>query len=99
MGEDRGWFLINASPDLRQQIESMPALQPTANSFRNSPIAAVFLTNADLDHALGLLLLRQQENPLIIYADAPTRASLAWIDDTLRSFCGIEWRDLKGGRV
>jgi pyrroloquinoline quinone biosynthesis protein B len=94
MGEDGRCFLINASPDLRQQIENMPALQPTADSFRNSPIGGIFLTNADLDHVLGLLLLRQQENPLIVYADAPTRAALEWIDRTLRPFCGIEWRDL-----
>jgi pyrroloquinoline quinone biosynthesis protein B len=92
MGEDRRWFLINASPDLRHQVENTPALQPAADSFRNSPIAAVFLTNADLDHALGLLLLRQQENPLIVYADAPTRTSLEWIDRALRPFCGIQWR-------
>ena len=95
MGEDRRWFLINASPDVRQQIEDTPALHPTADSFRNSPIAGIFLTNADLDHALGLLLLRQQENPLIIYADPPTRTSVEWIDRTLRPFCGIVWHDLK----
>ena len=94
MGEDRRWFLINASPDLRQQIENMPALQPNAASFRNTPIAGVFLTNADLDHALGLLLLRQQENLLIVYPDSATRSALEWIDRTLRPFCGIEWRDL-----
>jgi pyrroloquinoline quinone biosynthesis protein B len=92
MGEDRRWFLINASPDLRHQVENTPALQPAADSFRNSPIAGIFLTNADLDHALGLLLLRQQENPLIVYADVPTRTSLEWIDRALRPFCGMEWR-------
>jgi pyrroloquinoline quinone biosynthesis protein B len=95
MGEDRRWFLINASPDLRHQIENTPALQPTSDSCRNSPIAAIFLTNADLDHALGLLLLRQQENPVIVYADSPTRSALEWIDRTLRPFCGIVWHDLK----
>ena len=94
MGEDRRWFLINASPDLRHQVENTPALQPAADSFRNSPIAGIFLTNADLDHALGLLLLRQQENPLIVYADSTTRSALEWIDRALRPFCGMEWRDL-----
>jgi len=98
MGEDRQWFLINASPDLRQQIENMPALQPTADSVRNTPIAGVFLTNADLDHALGLLLLRQQDNRLIVYADALTRRALKWIDHMLRPFCGMEWRDLTHDR-
>jgi pyrroloquinoline quinone biosynthesis protein B len=88
----RRWFLINASPDLTRQIESMPRLQPRRDSPRNSPIAGVFLTNADIDHALGLLLLRQQEMPLLAYANDETQAALAWIDGVLGQFCGIEWR-------
>ena len=39
------WFLINASPDLRQQITETPALHPRAGALRNSPIAGVILTN------------------------------------------------------
>ena len=61
---------------------------------RNSPIAGVLLTNADIDHALGLLLLRQQEKPLVVYAGDETRAALAWIDGVLARFCGIEWRGI-----
>lgn len=90
--DDRHWFLINASPDLPLQIENTPELQPSPAPPRNSPIAGVFLTNADLDHALGVLLLRQQENPLIIYADSETRAALSWIDNLLDRFCYIDWR-------
>jgi pyrroloquinoline quinone biosynthesis protein B len=86
------WFLINASPDLNRQIESMPRLQPRRDSPRNSPVAAVFLTNADIDHALGLLLLREQETPLVVYATDETRAALGWIEGALARFCGIEWR-------
>jgi pyrroloquinoline quinone biosynthesis protein B len=86
------WFLINASPDLTRQIESMPRLQPRRDSPRNSPIAGVLLTNADIDHALGLLLLRQQQTPLVVYAAEETRAALAWIDGVLAQFCEIEWR-------
>jgi pyrroloquinoline quinone biosynthesis protein B len=86
------WFLINASPDLTRQIESMPRLQPRRDSPRNSPIAGVLLTNADIDHALGLLLLRQQEMPLVVYAADETRAALGWIEGVLAQFCGIEWR-------
>jgi pyrroloquinoline quinone biosynthesis protein B len=86
------WFLINTSPDLTRQIESMPRLQPRRDSPRNSPIAGVLLTNADIDHALGLLLLRQQETPLAVYAADETRSALAWIDGVLVQFCGIEWR-------
>ncbi len=86
------WFLINASPDLTRQIESMPRLQPRRDSPRNSPIAGLLLTNADIDHALGLLLLRQQEMPLVVYAADETRAALGWIEGVLAQFSGIEWQ-------
>ena len=91
------WFLINASPDLPRQIESTRQLQPGRPADagpRNSPIAGVLLTNADIDHALGLLLLRQQETPLIVYAADETRTALAWIDSVLARFCGIKWRKI-----
>ena len=78
--DKRQWFLINASPDLPRQIENMPELQPHRDSPRNTPIRAVFLTNADIDHALGLFLLRQDEAPLVVYAADQTRTALAWID-------------------
>ena len=88
----QNWWLINASPDLPQQIESTTRLQPQCDISRNTPIAGVLLTNADIDHALGLLLLRQKEKPLVVYATDETRAALAWLDRTLARFCGIEWR-------
>ncbi len=92
--DKRQWFLINASPDLPRQIENMLELQPHRDSPRNSPIGAVFLTNADIDHALGLLLLRQDETPLVVYATDQTRTALAWIDRVLARFRGIEWRKI-----
>ncbi|HKU43056.1 MAG TPA: MBL fold metallo-hydrolase, partial [Polyangiales bacterium] len=61
------WFLLNASPEVRAQIESFPALHPRAA--RHSPIAGVVLTNGDLDHCLGLLSLRESY-PLGLYATA-----------------------------
>ena len=88
----QNWWLINASPDLPQQIESTTRLQPQCDISRNTPIAGVLLTNADIDHALGLLLMRQKEKPLVVYATDETRAALAWLDRTLARFCGIEWR-------
>ena len=92
-----GWFLINASPDLPRQIESMPQLRPgrpAAAGLRNTPIAGVFLTNPDIDHALGLLLLREQQSPLVIYAADETRTALEWLDGVLARFSGIEWRKI-----
>ena len=59
------WFLAGASPDLRTQIESFPALHP--GGLRQSPIAGVVLAGADLDHVLGLLLLREFQ-PLRVYS-------------------------------
>jgi len=92
--EFQNWWLINASPDLPRQIESATWLQPRGNAPRNTPIAGALLTNADIDHALGLFLLRQQEKPLVVYATDETRAALAWLDHTLARFCGIEWRKI-----
>ena len=54
------WVLLNASPDLRQQIAATPALAPRAgDGARSSPIKAVVLTNGDVDHVAGLLSLRE----------------------------------------
>lgn len=67
-------------------------MQPRAVPPRNSPIAGVLLTNADIDHALGLVLMRQQEKPLLVHASEETQAALGWIDLLLQPFGGIEWR-------
>src|SRR5882724_13639682 len=56
--DDKNWFLLGASPDLRGQIEAEPELHPR-EGIRQSPIAGAVLCNADVDHTLGLLLLRE----------------------------------------
>src|SRR5215469_5295907 len=65
------WYLANASPDIRQQIESFPSLHPRMGA-RDTPIQAVLLTNADVDHVAGLLSLRESQ-PLKIYATPTVR--------------------------
>ena len=56
------WLLCNASPDLRQQINDNRVLQPAGEGpLRASPIQAVMLTNADVDHVTGLLTLRESQ--------------------------------------
>ncbi len=68
--DNHDWSLINASPDLRFQIEANPELQPSATlGTRNTPIRNIILTSADLDQVLGLLLLREFQ-PLNVYATA-----------------------------
>jgi pyrroloquinoline quinone biosynthesis protein B len=60
--DGKRWALFNASPDLRQQINDHRQLQPAAGApLRASPIAAVVLTNADVDHVTGLLNLRESQ--------------------------------------
>ena len=52
------WFLLNASPDIREQLANTPALHPREK--RHTPIAGVVLTNGDVDHVAGLLTLRER---------------------------------------
>ncbi len=61
------WALLNASPDLRQQIERTPALHADPRAgLRHSPIKAAVLTNGDVDHIIGLIDLREAQ-PFSIY--------------------------------
>jgi pyrroloquinoline quinone biosynthesis protein B len=69
------WFLINASPDLRQQLIVTPQLHPRAGSLRHSPIAGVILTNGEVDAVAGLLSLREG-SPFTIYAHSRVLAIL-----------------------
>jgi pyrroloquinoline quinone biosynthesis protein B len=65
------WYLANTSPDIRQQIESFAQLHPRRGA-RDTPIQAIMLTNADVDHVAGLLSLRESQ-PLLIYATETVR--------------------------
>jgi pyrroloquinoline quinone biosynthesis protein B len=74
-GQD--WALLNASPDLRQQINETSALGASAHhGLRHSPIKAVVLTNGDVDHIAGLINLREGQ-PLAIYGSERVLATLA----------------------
>ncbi|MEO7020340.1 MAG: pyrroloquinoline quinone biosynthesis protein PqqB, partial [Ktedonobacteraceae bacterium] len=89
------WFLLNASPDIRQQIEAFPPLAPPSDSTRGSGIAGVFLTDADLDHTLGLLILREGLRRTI-YATSVVRQALTdglALLPALRQYCEIDWRE------
>src|ERR1700755_435066 len=65
--DTKHWFLINASPDLRQQLTATPQLHPEAGSLRHSPVAGVILTNSEVDAVAGLLSMREG-SPFTIYA-------------------------------
>ena len=60
------WILLNASPDIRTQIISFPELAPIKGTIRSSAIDAIFLTDGEMDHVVGLLSLREQSNLQIV---------------------------------
>lgn len=60
-GDGQSWVLLNASPDIGEQIARTRPLWPAGEAARQSPIAAVVLTNADVDHVAGLLSLRERQ--------------------------------------
>lgn len=85
------WFLINASPDVRAQIESCPDLHPRGD--RTTPLDAVLLTDAELDHTLGLLLLREA-TALRLYATPAVHKTLcdgSGLLRTLERYCPVQW--------
>lgn len=63
--DGRDWAVLNASPDIRQQMLETPAMHPRA--LRHTPVSSVLLTNGDIDHIAGLLSLREQ-TPFTLYA-------------------------------
>jgi len=69
------WFLINASPDLRQQLIKAPQLHPAPGQLRHSPVAGVILTNGEIDAIAGLLSMREGW-PFTIYAHEKVLATL-----------------------
>ncbi|WP_454855387.1 pyrroloquinoline quinone biosynthesis protein PqqB [Rhizobium binxianense] len=75
--DGKDWVLFNASPDIREQIGATPELQPREDGpLRASPIRAVVLTNADVDHIAGLLSLRERQR-FVVYATARVLRVLA----------------------
>jgi pyrroloquinoline quinone biosynthesis protein B len=92
------WVLLNASPEIRGQIEGFGALHPKAE--RHTPIGAIVLTNGDLDHVLGLFSLREGQR-LAVYATEAVRRGFVEgnsLARTLARFPGqVSWRDIAEG--
>jgi pyrroloquinoline quinone biosynthesis protein B len=84
--------LLNASPDVLEQIRSRPALQP-ARQLRDTAIAGVVLVDGQVDHATGLLMLRERTTPLPVWCtDAVAQDLLSGhpVFSVLRHYCGVE---------
>lgn len=90
------WILINASPDIRAQIDAFPALQP-ARAKRDTGIRAVVLMDCQIDHTTGLLTLREHDAPLELYCTAMVRLDLTSgfpVLNMLKHYCGVNWHEL-----
>jgi len=93
----RRWYLLNASPDVQRQIEAFPDLHPRAE--RGTPLDAVLLTDAELDHTLGLLLLREGRG-VDVHGTEAVRSTLAdgnGLLRTLEAYCPVRWHDVVPG--
>jgi pyrroloquinoline quinone biosynthesis protein B len=99
-GVEGPWFLVNASPDLRQQLETLDL--PRVEGVRAPPIAGVLLTDAEIDHTAGLLLLRESATPVRVFGDAGVERALRDgypVLAMLERYCGAEWQTLEPGRT
>jgi len=93
-GQD--WALINASPDILEQIRATPALQPN-RSLRDTGIAGVLLMDGQVDHSTGLYMLRERGRPLPLWCADPVHEDLTHgnpILKVLEHFCGVDRRAL-----
>jgi pyrroloquinoline quinone biosynthesis protein B len=97
-GDERRWFLCNASPDIARQLAACEALRPRG-AVRGTPIQAVLLTDAELDHTVGLLSLREARR-LRIYATPRVHRALgesSGLLRTLAAYCELDWRPIQLG--
>src|SRR5690606_30264807 len=87
------WFLINATPDVAHQIAAVPDLHP-GPGVRETPVAGVLLTDAEFDHTIGLLVLREGAS-LTVFGTAPVLDTLTEhfpVRRLLRDYADIDWQ-------
>jgi len=92
VGGPDDWVLVNASPDVLQQLKATPALQP-ARGLRDTGIAAVLLTDGQIDHTTGLFMLRERGARLPLWCTDPVYEDLTNGNPILKvlgHFCGVD---------
>ncbi|MFJ1766890.1 pyrroloquinoline quinone biosynthesis protein PqqB [Amycolatopsis sp. NPDC088138] len=98
-GTGERWFLLNATPDVHHQIAADPALHPGPGT-RETPVAGVLLTDAEFDHTIGLLVLREG-SALTVYGTSPVLDALTSsfpVRDLLSDYADLSWSQLETGR-
>jgi pyrroloquinoline quinone biosynthesis protein B len=94
--DGKEWYLINATPDVSAQIESHCALQ-AGPILRSTPILGVLLTDAELDHTIGLLSLRQNAE-IEVYAAAPILDALTGpfpVQQIVERYSSFHWKEVR----
>ncbi|MGJ5893597.1 pyrroloquinoline quinone biosynthesis protein PqqB [Streptomyces niveiscabiei] len=91
-------YLVNATPDIGEQIERCGWLRPDG---RRTPLAGVILTDAELDHTLGLARLREADELEIMATDAVRKAvgEGLRLEETLAPYVRLRWRDVDGASL
>ena len=88
------WALINASPDILAQLHANPDLQPD-RTLRDTGIAALVLTDSQVDHTTGLLMLREATRPWPLWCTDSAFADLSDgnpLLNVLQHYCGVSRR-------
>ncbi len=90
------WLLINASPDIGQQLRQCSQLQPARN-LRDTGITAVMLMDSQIDHTTGLLSLREHHQRLPVYCTKMVQQDLTSgfpVFTMLEHYCGVDWKEI-----
>ncbi len=95
-GDGSEWVLLNASPDILEQLRNTPILQP-ARELRDTAIASIILIDAQIDHTTGLYMLREHRRPWSVWCTPPVREDLTRgnpIFGVLSHYAGIDWHEI-----
>ncbi|MFE7960525.1 pyrroloquinoline quinone biosynthesis protein PqqB [Streptomyces cellulosae] len=98
-GDGEQWLLLNATPDVHHQIAADPSLHP-GPGIRTTPVAGVLLTDAEFDHTIGLLMLRE-ESSLTVYGTNPVLEALTRrfpVRELLSDYADLSWRPVDIGK-
>jgi pyrroloquinoline quinone biosynthesis protein B len=96
--DSRSWVVVNTSPDILSQLKALPQLQPSRR-LRDTGIRAVILVDSQLDHTLGLPMLREGDR-LEVYCTASVKTDLTDgnpLFRILQSYCGVNWHEVPVG--
>ncbi|MWA14771.1 pyrroloquinoline quinone biosynthesis protein PqqB [Streptomyces sp. BA2] len=96
---ERRWYVVNATPDIGEQIEGATELHPGPGA-RQTPVAGVVLTDAELDHTLGIARLREARDGVDVVGTSPVLDAVRerlGLDAVLGPYTPVRWRELPGG--